>query len=91
MERASRGRYTGSMRETQALEALAEQLARLIPPGLKGLRTELQENFRAILRAHLDRLDLVSRERFEVQTELLARTQRKLDALEARLKDLEKK
>lgn len=78
------------MRETQALEDLAEQLARLIPPGLKGLRAELQENFRAILRANLDRLDLVSRERFEVQAELLARTQRRLEALETRLKELEK-
>lgn len=79
------------MRETKPLEDLAEQLARLIPPGLKGLRSELQENFRAILRANLDRLDLVSRERFDVQAELLARTQRKLETLEARLNALEQK
>ena len=73
------------------VEDLAEKLTRLLPPGLKGLRTELRDNFRAVLRANLERLDLVSRERFDVQADILARTQTKLAALEQRLKALEKK
>lgn len=71
------------------LEELARKLAQTLPPGFRGLRAELEENFKVVLRAHLDRLDLVSRERFEVQAELLARTQRKLASLEKRLASLE--
>jgi BMFP domain-containing protein YqiC len=76
---------------SKRIEELVESLTRLLPPGMKALRSELRENFRAVLRANLERLDLVSRERFDVQAELLARTQRKLEALEERLAKLEKK
>ena len=75
--------------DPKLLEDLAARLARVLPPGLKGLRAELEDNFRAILRANLERLDLVGRERFEAQTQLLARTQAKLEELEHRLKLLE--
>ncbi|MCX7059703.1 MAG: accessory factor UbiK family protein [Gammaproteobacteria bacterium] len=78
------------MIDPRALEELASRLSRVLPPGLKGLRAELEDNFRAVLRANLDRLELVSRERFDTQAELLARTQTRLAALEKRLKTLEK-
>jgi ubiquinone biosynthesis accessory factor UbiK len=78
-------------RDTKRIEELAESLTRLLPPGLKGLRSELRDNFRALLRSRLEDLDLVSRERFDVQADLLARTQAKLAALEERLAKLEKK
>lgn len=78
------------MIDPRALEELASRLSRVLPPGLKVLRTELEDNFRAVLRANLDRLELVSRERFDTQAELLARTQTRLAALEKRLKMLEK-
>jgi ubiquinone biosynthesis accessory factor UbiK len=77
------------MRESSQLEELAARLARVLPPGLRGLRSELEDNFRAVLRANLDRLELVSRERFDVQAELLARTQARLAELERRLAALE--
>jgi BMFP domain-containing protein YqiC len=79
------------MSDSRRLEDLAARLARVLPPGLTGLRAELEDNFRAILRNNLERFDLVSRERFEAQAELLAKTQAKLDALERRLEQLEKK
>ena len=63
------------MADPRLLEDLAARLARVLPPGLSTLRAELEDNFRSILRANLDRFDLVSRERFEAQAELLARTQ----------------
>jgi BMFP domain-containing protein YqiC len=78
------------MADPRLLEDLAARLARVLPPGLSTLRAELEDNFRAILRANLDRFDLVSRERFEAQAELLAKTQAKLDALEQRLEQLER-
>jgi len=77
------------MQESRQLEELAARLARVLPPGLRGLRSELEDNFRAVLRANLDRLELVSRERFDVQAELLARTQARLAELERRLAALE--
>jgi len=78
------------MSDPRSLEDLAARLARVLPPGLSALRAELEDNFRAILRANLERFDLVSRERFEAQAELLAKTQAKLEALEQRLAALER-
>jgi ubiquinone biosynthesis accessory factor UbiK len=79
------------MLDPKQLEELVARLTRVLPPGLKGLRAELEDNFRAVLRANLDRLELVSRDRFDTQAELLARTQARLASLEKRLKTLEKK
>lgn len=53
------------------------------------MQQELEENFRAVLRSGLAKLDLVTREEFEVQEAVLARTRQQHDALEARLKALE--
>ena len=77
------------MNDFKGIEELAERLTAILPPGLKGLRAELEDNFRAVLRANLERWDLVSRERFDIQAELLARTQKRLKELEARLAALE--
>ena len=79
------------MADTRNLEELAARLARVLPPGLAGLRAELEDNFRAILRNNLERFDLVSRERFEQQAEVLAKTRAKLEALEQRLAALEQR
>lgn len=77
------------MLEAKQLEDLAAKLGQVIPPGLRGLRHELEDNFRAVLRANLERFDLVARDRFDVQAELLARTQARLATLEKRLAALE--
>jgi BMFP domain-containing protein YqiC len=50
---------------------------------------DVEKNVRALLRSALGRLDLVSREEFDIQIALLARTREKLDALEERLASLE--
>ena len=77
--------------DTRRIEDLATKLAGALPPGLRAIRGELEDNFRALLRANLEKWDLVSRERFDVQAELLARTQKKLTALEKRLRALEQR
>lgn len=79
------------MLQSSQLEDLAAKLSQVVPPGLRGLRAELEQNFRAVLRANLERFDLVSRDRFDTQAELLARTQSRLATLEKRLKALEQK
>jgi BMFP domain-containing protein YqiC len=50
---------------------------------------DVEKNVRVLLRGALDRLDFVSREEFDVQVALLARTREKLEALEERLASLE--
>ncbi|WP_028009088.1 accessory factor UbiK family protein [Solimonas flava] len=77
--------------ESRRIEDLAAKLAGILPPGLRALRSELEDNFRAVLRANLEKWDLVSRERFDTQAELLARTQKKLALLEKRIKALEQR
>ena len=51
---------------------------------------DIEKNMRAMLTAAFARLDLVTREEFDVQSEVLARTREKLEALEARVAELEK-
>ena len=64
-------------------------LAEAVPQGLKSVRDDLEQNFQSVLRAGLGKLDLVSREEFEVQEAVLARTREKLEALEGRLESME--
>jgi BMFP domain-containing protein YqiC len=71
------------------IDELARRLADSLPGGLKALREDAEQNFRAVLQAGLARLDLVTREEFDVQAGVLRRTREKLEALEARLAKLE--
>lgn len=72
------------------LEELAQRLSGLLPPGLAGLRNELEQNFRGVLQSGLQRMDLISREEFEVQKAVLQKTRARLEKLEAQLAELEK-
>jgi BMFP domain-containing protein YqiC len=71
------------------LDDLARRLSDLVPPGLADAREDLEKNFRAALQAGLGRLDLVTREEFDVQRAVLLRTREKLELLERILVDLE--
>ena len=75
----------------ESIENLARKLAESMPEGLRSFREDLENNFRSVLRASLSKLDLVTREEFEVQEAVLARTREKLEALESRLEESEKK
>ena len=70
------------------LDELARRLSSLVPPGLREGREELQQNFKSVLQAGLGKLDLVTREEFEVQRAVLARTRERLEALERDLSGL---
>ncbi len=71
-----------AMIDLKAIDDLARRLNDLVPPGLEGTRAELEKNFRSVLQAGLSKLDLVTREEFEVQKAVLRRTREKLEALE---------
>ena len=72
-----------------SIEILARKLAESVPEGLRSMRDDLETNFRGVLRSGISKLDLVTREEFEVQEAVLARTREKLELLEARLKEIE--
>ena len=74
---------------SESIEGLAKKLADAVPEGLKTVRDDLEQNFRAVLKSGLSKLDLVTREEFEVQEAVLERTRAKLEALEAKVADLE--
>ena len=79
---------TARMIDLAQLDELARRLSSLVPPGLREGREELQQNFKSVLQTGLGKLDLVTREEFEVQRAVLARTRAKLDALERSVADL---
>jgi ubiquinone biosynthesis accessory factor UbiK len=76
-------------RKTPNIDELARKLVDALPGGLKALQADAEQNFRAVLQAGIARLDLVTREEFDVQAAVLKRTREKLAALEERLAALE--
>jgi len=80
-----------SFMNSEGLDDLARRLAAAVPPSLRNFGRDLESNFKAVLQAQLAKLDLVSRNEFDVQAALLARTQAALAAMETRLKDIEAK
>ena len=82
-------RYASRMIKTELLDEMAERLSSTLPPGLKKFQSEMEKNFRAIMQGAFSKMDLVSREEFDVQNAVLARTRQKLEQLEKQLDTLE--
>ena len=78
------------MIDPKNLDDLAQKLAGSLPSGLQILKQDMERNLRATLEAGMARLDLVTREEFDVQSAVLARTREKLQRLEAQVAELEK-
>ena len=70
------------MIDAKKIEQIAEQITNIIPPGLKNVADNVEDKVKTVLQSKLSQLDVVSREEFDVQTQVLARTRAKLDALE---------
>lgn len=77
------------MIDLKSIDDLARRLSELVPPGLKEARADIEQNMKATLQAGLAKLDLVTREEFEVQRAVLLRTREKIDALERAVQILE--
>ena len=77
------------MIQASDIDKLAQRLAAIVPPGLKGAREDLGANFRAVLQSGLSKLDLVTREEFDVQRCVLLRTREKIEELERQVARLE--
>ncbi len=76
---------------SNGLDDLARRLADSVPESVRAFGRDLEGNFKAVLQAQLSKLNLVSREEFDVQAAMLERTRAKLAEMEARLKDIESK
>jgi BMFP domain-containing protein YqiC len=75
--------------DMRPIEELARKLAESVPPGVRALQADMEKNFRALLEAGISRMNLVTREEFDIQQRVLERTREKLTALEAQLRALE--
>ena len=75
--------------EKSSIDGLAASLLEALPQELGGLKADAEANFRAALAGGLRKMDLVTREEFDVQRAVLERTRAKLELLEDRLRDLE--
>ncbi len=71
--------------DTFRIDEIARRLMDNLPPALRATRRDLESNFRAVLRASLSKLDLVTRDEFDTQSRVLERTRARLEALEARV------
>lgn len=77
------------MIDRKFIDELSQRLAQAVPKGAKELGEDVEKNLRAVLHAGFEKLDLVTRQEFEVQTAVLARTRAKLTELEKQVAELE--
>jgi len=73
------------------LDELTDRLIDLLPTGVKDMQQDLEKNIRALMQSTFTKMNLVTREEFDVQSAVLARTREKLEKLEKQLADLESK
>lgn len=80
---------TNDIKPDQLVRQVVDLVKEAMPPGLEGMGQELKQSIRATITESLANLDMVTREEFEVQQKVLARTRQKLEALEKRAAALE--
>ncbi|MCF6345239.1 MAG: accessory factor UbiK family protein [Thiomicrorhabdus sp.] len=72
------------------LEEMAKKIAEMIPQGVGNIPSGIKDQVKVVLSRSLEKMDLVSREEFDVQAGVLAKTRQKLEALEKVVSELEK-
>lgn len=77
------------MIEPKDIDELVRRLAEAVPSGVREAQRDLESNFRSVLQGAFARMDLVTREEFDAQNAVLARTREKIEALSQQLEELE--
>lgn len=77
------------MFDPKAIDDIASRLSEALPPGLNNLKEDMEKSFHSILQSALGKLDIVTREEFEVQKGVLAKTRAKLETLEKQVAAIE--
>ena len=75
------------MFDNKIFDDVSKKLFDSLPESLKSVEKDIQQKFKTVLTSTFDKLDLVTREEFEVQKKVLAKTRKKIDAIEQELKD----
>ncbi|MCH8541977.1 MAG: accessory factor UbiK family protein [Alcanivorax sp.] len=78
------------MNDLPLIDRLVAEISRRLPAGLGDVQDEIERNVQAVLREAIGRMDLVSREEFDIQQQVLGRTREKLEALERQVAELER-
>ncbi|MGX9419358.1 ubiquinone biosynthesis accessory factor UbiK [Vibrio sp. RC27] len=79
------------MFDPKKIEQVAKQIHESMPQPVKDLGTDVEQKVRQVIQGQLNKLDVVSREEFDVQTQVLLRTREKLTLMEQKLSELEEK
>lgn len=79
------------MLDPKLFDDISRRLSKSMPEGLQALQGDFERNLRAALEAALRKMNLVSRDEFEIQQAVLQRSREKLEALERRVSELENK
>lgn len=77
------------MIDPKKIEQITRQVHESMPKGIREFGDDVEKKIRMVLQSQLTRLDLVNREEFDVQTQVLLRTREKLALLEQRMGELE--
>lgn len=77
------------MINAKKIEDIAKQVTDAIPPGLKNLANDFEDKTKTVIQRKLSEMDVVSREEFDVQTQVLLKTREKMAELEAKVEKLE--
>ncbi|HVY22968.1 MAG TPA: accessory factor UbiK family protein [Steroidobacteraceae bacterium] len=75
--------------DIDVIEQLARKLAAALPDSISAMRNDVEQNFKAVLQSTLSRMDIVSRQEFDVQVGVLNRVRTQLSQLEQRLAAME--
>ena len=75
--------------DIDVIEQLARKLAAALPDSVSAMRNDVEQNFKAVLQSALSRMDIVSRQEFDVQVGVLNRVRTQLSQLEQRLAAME--
>jgi BMFP domain-containing protein YqiC len=89
MERDNKNDVFSNMNES--LEELTRRISSLIPGDVKHMQDDIENNVRSLLQTTLSKMNLVTREEFDIQSAVLLRTREKLEQLEKQLEQLQKK
>lgn len=77
------------MLDPKQLDELARRFSESLPPGLREFQQEVEKNVRAVMQSTFTRMDLITRDEFDAQAKMLARTRARLEELERQVAELE--
>jgi BMFP domain-containing protein YqiC len=85
---AQANKHPFKLNMNESLEQLTKRISSLIPGDIKHMQDDLENNIRSLLQSSLTKMNLVTREEFDVQSAVLQRTREKLEQLEKQIEQL---